>query len=37
MREYGNYADVNRLAKLGLDPTAFPDALTLQSGYKMED
>tara|TARA_R110000868_G_scaffold3123_1_gene20757 strand:- start:1045 stop:2565 length:1521 start_codon:yes stop_codon:yes gene_type:complete len=34
-REYGNYADVNRLAKLGLDPTAFPDALTLQADAKM--
>lgn len=34
-REYGNYADVNRLAKLSLDPVAFPEALTLQADYKM--
>jgi DNA-binding beta-propeller fold protein YncE len=34
-REYGTYADVSRLAKLGLDPVAFPDALSLQADSKM--
>jgi DNA-binding beta-propeller fold protein YncE len=34
-REYGSYADVSRLAKLGLDPVAFPNALLLQADAKM--
>ncbi|MFT5963339.1 MAG: hypothetical protein ACI9L6_000041 [Flavobacterium sp.] len=34
-REYGDYADVERLSKLTLDPVAFPDAATLQQDSKM--
>lgn len=30
IREYGDYADEERVADLTLDPTAFPDAATLQ-------
>jgi hypothetical protein len=35
-REYGSYAD-GGLAKLSLDPIAFPDALVLQADTKMGD
>lgn len=34
-REYGTYSDVARLKPLSLDPTAFPDAVTLKTDSKM--
>lgn len=34
-REYGTYKDVARLKSLTLDPTVFPDAVTLKADAKM--